>query len=259
MKIYQVDAFSQGPFTGNPAAVVPLQAWLPDETMQQIAMENNLSETAFFIPQDDGFALRWFTPSDEVDLCGHATFATAFVVFNKFNYNHDRIIFYTRSGELYVSNADGGLMEMNLPTDQIEVVELSDDILDALGGSPVKTFEGREDYLVIYDEEEDIRELAPDFEMLRKNKVRGVIASAPGESVDFVSRCFYPGIGIDEDPGTGSAHTAMAPYWASRLNKDNMIAKQISKRGSYFEVKFDGERTILRGKGQLFLEGEIFI
>ena len=219
-KIYQVDAFTDRLFGGNPAAVCPLDEWLPDAVMQQIAAENNLAETAFYVPQENDFALRWFTPTVEVDLCGHATLATAHVLFEIEGYRQPEIHFHTRSGVLTVQRQDDQLA-MNFPADTLTPTELPPEVVEGLGKPPIQAvFRGKSDFLVVLENQEQLLSLAPDFKKLGEYRdIRATIVTAPGEAVDFVSRCFAPQSGIDEDPVTGSAHTTLTPYWAQRLGK----------------------------------------
>ncbi|MEL6867981.1 MAG: PhzF family phenazine biosynthesis protein [Bacteroidota bacterium] len=255
--IYQVDAFTHQVFGGNPAAVCPLQEWLPEELMQQIAMENNLSETAFYCPEDDGYRLRWFTPVSEVDLCGHATLATAHVLFNHEGFEGETLRFMTRSGLLEVKRTEEGYF-MDFPADHMQAIEAPMGLFEALGAEAEEVYHGREDYLLIYDKQSTIEALAPDFRQLGQlSQVRGVIVSAPGEEVDFVSRCFFPKFGIDEDPTTGSAHTTMTPYWSKRLGKKDLTACQISERKGWLRCSDQGERVHLRGQTITFLQGTI--
>lgn len=256
---YQIDAFSNGPFTGNPAAVVPLNKWLDDGLMQQIAMEHNLSETAFIVADEDDYQIRWFTPQIEVDLCGHATLASAFVVFNYLRTEKNSIVFHSKSGPLYVKRSDD-LLLMDFPTDQIDDCPLHKVLVDAIGIEPVHSFKGKSDVVFVYKNHETIKDLKPNFNLLSSVDIRGLIATAPGfDQFDFVSRGFFPAAGINEDPATGSAHTTLTPYWSKQLNKNQMSALQMSQRGGYFELEDQGERTILKGKAHIFAEGKFFV
>lgn len=258
--LYQVDAFTDHLFGGNSAAVVPLHEWLPDETMQLIARENNLAETAFFIPltEHDQFHIRWFTPAVEVKLCGHATLAAAYVVFNclRSNYAH-RISFQSKSGWLHVMQ-EGDMLTLDFPTDSLKTAPLPEIARQSLHILPEEVWVGREDYLLVYPSEADVLALKPDFRTLSKEPVRGFIATAPGLKSDFVSRCFFPAAGIDEDPVTGSAHTTLTPYWAHRLAKNELAAIQVSERRGYLQCRLEGERVMISGKGKLYLEGRIW-
>ena len=260
LPLYQVDAFTDQHFGGNPAAVCPLDDWLPDEQMQQIAAENNLAETAFYVPQDDHFGLRWFTPTTEVDLCGHATLATAYVLFRIEQYSSEVLRFATRSGILTVEK-EGDRLVMDFPTDTLTAAEVSTSVLAGLGDiQPTATFRGQSDYLVVLDSQSQVEAIRPDFRKIGEDtSTRAVIVTAPGEDVDFVSRCFAPAAGIDEDPVTGSAHTTLTPYWAERLGKPSLTARQISRRGGTLYCTQQGERTKIAGEAVLYLRGEIYL
>jgi len=258
LDIYQVDAFSKGPFTGNPAAVVPLKEWLPDQLMQQIAAENNLAETAFYKEEGNGFHIRWFTPTVEVALCGHATLATGSVLFNELGYSGDVINFNCKSGAISVSRS-GDLFTLDFPTDELIPVENPlTDLKKAIGISPSEVYEGRDDLLCIINSQKELEKLSPNFTEIAKVEKRGVIVSAKGDDeFDFVSRCLFPQSGIDEDPATGSAHTTLTPYWSKRLNKKDLSACQLSKRRGYFTCKDMGSRTLISGRADLYLKGQI--
>ena len=255
LPIFQVDAFAQRQFEGNPAAVVPLDDWLPDALLQAIAAENNLSETAFFVRTGERFELRWFTPTAEVDLCGHATLATAHVLFEHLNYPDSVIRFQTRSGILTVQKSTGGL-SMDFPAIPSEPIDAPEALIQGLGAEPGQV-RAAPDFLAIFDHEQDIVDLAPDFSVLSRLDRRGVIATAPGREHDFVSRCFYPKVGVNEDPVTGSAHCKMAPYWAAELGKNNLIARQLSRRGGTVGCQLQGNRVILTGQAVTYLTGQI--
>jgi len=258
LRLFQVDAFTETLFGGNPAAVVPLTEWLPDALMQNIGMENNLAETAFFLPTEGGFQLRWFTPAIEVDLCGHATLASAHVLFQHLGYHKEQIHFFTRSGELIVERAEKGY-RMDFPADRLEPLPAPQPLKEGLGCEPLEVYRGREDYLVVLGSEEELRGLQPNFRTLAALGGRGVIATAPGEEVDFVSRCFFPAAGIDEDPVTGSAHTTLTPYWSERLGKDALRARQLSRRGGELLCERHGQRVHLIGSAVTYLEGSIHL
>jgi PhzF family phenazine biosynthesis protein len=259
LKIYQVDAFVEGPFSGNPAAVCPLDEWLSDELMQGIALENNLSETAFYVKKEGHYELRWFTPTIEVDLCGHATLATAFVLFEKEGHTGNEIQFISpRSGDLSVAKKEN-LYTINFPADVLQEVSLSDNVLYGLNIDPLKAFRGNTDVILIFKSEEDIIKLKPDFSLLAKIEARGVICTAPGNNEDFVSRFFGPNAGVNEDPVTGSAHTSLTPLWAKRLDKDQLTARQLSQRGGYLECQLLNDRVAISGRARLYLEGSIMI
>lgn len=258
IRLYQVDAFADAVFAGNPAAVCPLDSWLPDPVMQAIAAENNLSETAFFVPDGDAFALRWFTPRVEVDLCGHATLASAFVIMTRLQPDRQRVAFRTRvSGELAVERRDDRY-EMDFPRWPADPMDPPVELDEALGVAPGTVYRGP-DWMAILDSEATVRAVQPDFAALARLPCRGLIITAPGDDVDFVSRFFAPGAGIDEDPVTGSAHCMMAPYWAARLGKDTLTARQVSRRGGEIGCRIAGERVILSGGAVLYLEGEIHV
>ena len=259
LPIVQVDAFTNSLFGGNPAAIVPLSDWLPDETMQNIAMENQLSETAFFVPEADGYRLRWFTPLTEVDLCGHATLACAHVIFSENGYEGEDIYFYTRSGKLTVQR-ESNIYTMDFPKDRVqEDNSAAARISEALGVTVEEVYRGRDDYLAILESEQAVSELQPDFRKLSELDARGVLATARGEEYDFVSRCFFPKFGIDEDPATGSAHTTMAPYWAGKLGNSKLSAFQLSRRGAQIFCDVLEERVLVKGAAVTFLRGEISI
>lgn len=257
-KLYQVDAFTDELFGGNPAAVVPLKTWLSDDLLQAIALENNLSETAYFVPIEVGFHLRWFTPGMEVDLCGHATLATAHVLFDHLGYAGQQITFQSKSGPLYVNRADRGY-RMDFPADFAEDVTPPEALVKALGEIPLEVLRGKDDYVAVFPDEASIQKLEPDFRTMMELKGRGVIATAPGNYVDFVSRCFFPNAGIDEDPVTGSAHTVMTPYWAEKLQKNSLEARQISARGGALKCTLKEDRVMLEGQAVTFLEGNFKI
>lgn len=257
MKLFQVDAFANQVFKGNPAAVCPLDNWLSDEVMQQIAMENNLSETAFFVHENEFVNIRWFTPIQEVDLCGHATMAAAHVIFNHLGYTNNDITFNYGGGTLYVKQCQDKLI-MNFPAVIPIRSEITENIISILGIHPVEIFEAR-DLMVVFKTEKDILDIEPDFTQMKIIKHLGVIVTAPGNEVDFVSRFFAPNAGIDEDPVTGSAHCMLIPYWAKRLRKNDLDAIQISKREGILSCKLKGERVEISGKAVTYLEGEIFI
>ena len=257
MKIqqYQVDAFATRAFEGNPAAVCPLEHWLDDELLQAIAEENNLSETAFFVRVDNRFQLRWFTPVDEVDLCGHATLASAHVIFEALGYTEPVIRFETRSGELLVEKK-GDRLQMDFPTCPPIACEVPEALVQGLGVRPIEVWSA-DDYLAVFESEDAIRTIVPNHGLLEQLDLRGVIVTAPGKQVDFVSRFFAPKFGIPEDPVTGSAHCVLAPYWAGKLGKSTLSARQVSKRGGDIECKVKAERVVLSGSAVTFMEAEI--
>jgi PhzF family phenazine biosynthesis protein len=259
LRLYQVDAFADRLFGGNPAAVCPLPAWLPDELMQQIAAENNLAETAFYVrTEGGGYAIRWFTPAVEVDLCGHATLASAFVVFQCDGHEADVVEFTSKSGRLTVRR-DGDLLVLDFPADRVEPVTVPQLLIDALGREPTEAYKGKTDYLIVYGAEDQVAGLAPDFGDLAMVPARGIIVTAPGRHVDFVSRFFAPQVGIPEDPVTGSAHTTLTPYWSARLGKADLIAMQLSKRQGRLRCRMAGDRVEIAGKAVPYLTGTITV
>ncbi len=253
--LFQVDAFTGRIFGGNPAAVCPLEAWLDDAKMQAIAAENNLSETAFFVEAGDHYELRWFTPVHEVDLCGHATLATAHVLFALLDEPGDTVAFETRSGRLTVSR-DGDALVMDFPALAPEPWGASDALACAMGAAPAEVL-GNVNCVAVYPSEADVRGLAPDLRLVAALPYEGVIATAPGEAVDFVSRYFAPKFGIPEDPVTGSAHCELAPYWAKRLGRERLTAHQVSARGGELDCEVKGDRVLLTGRAVTYLEGII--
>ena len=260
LPLYQIDAFTGELFSGNPAAVCPLESWLPDATMQAIAAENNLAETAFFVPDGDAYALRWFTPTVEVDLCGHATLASGFVIMNFLEPERGAVSFRTlKAGTLTVTH-DGDLLAMDFPSRPAVPTEAPAGLLDALGGEPSAVLRAR-DYLVVYDSAADVAALAPDFASLAAvNECWAAIATAPGDhGTDFVSRFFAPAQGVPEDPVTGSSHCTLTPYWAERLGKQTMEARQLSRRGGALRCTQNGERVTIAGRAVLYLEGQISV
>jgi PhzF family phenazine biosynthesis protein len=258
LRIYQVDAFADRLFGGNPAAVCPLEAWLPDAVMQQIAAENNLAETAFYVRSNGGFHIRWFTPTVEVELCGHATLASAHVVFVQDGYKGAIVEFASKSGPLKVTR-EGELLVLDFPADRVEPVAVPPLLIDALGREPVETHKGRTDYLVVYGAEEHVATLAPDLGHLAMVPARGIIVTAPGREVDFVSRFFAPQVGVPEDPVTGSAHTTLTPYWSARLGKPVLSAVQLSKRRGRLRCRLAGDRVEIAGRAVPYLAGTITI
>ena len=259
MKIpyYEVSAFTSNPFGGNPAGVCPLAAWLPDATLQQIAANNNLSETAFVVPQGTDFDLRWFTPTTEVDLCGHATLAAAFVLFQQRGTSRPEIRFHSRSGALTVVQ-EGESLALDFPSRPASPCAAPAELLRGLGATPATVLKSR-DYLAVFASAGAVRALQPDFATLGKLDCLGIIATAPGEDCDFVSRFFAPAGGVDEDPVTGSAHCTLIPYWAERLGKAKLFARQVSPRGGELQCELAGDRVRIAGKAVLYLCGEIEI
>jgi PhzF family phenazine biosynthesis protein len=254
--IYQVDAFSSRLFSGNPAAVCPLEKWLPDEVMQAVAAENNLAETAFFVPENGSYGLRWFTPGVEIDLCGHATLASAYVILNRLSSRGDTVSFQTKSGELTV-HRNGDLYSLDFPSRPPQRTEVYPRLIEALGTVPLEILAAR-DYMVVYESEEQVRTLQPNMELLGQIDRFAVIVTAPGsDGFDFVSRFFAPAKGVPEDPVTGSSHCTLIPYWARRLNKTVLRARQLSKRGGELWCELHGDRVTIAGHAALYLEGSI--
>ncbi|WP_113662273.1 PhzF family phenazine biosynthesis protein [Pedobacter nanyangensis] len=259
LPIYQVDAFTDQLFGGNPAAVVPLSQWISASEMQKIAAENNVSETAFFIPLGDHFELRWFTPTFEIDLCGHATLATAHILFTELNYPKDEIHFHTlKAGTLTVTRK-GKLYTLDFPARPVEKHEVSDALIKALGGKkPIDVFRAR-DIMLVYESEKDVQNLQPDFSALAKIDQDGVLVTAKGDHCDFVSRFFIPAAGINEDPVTGSTHCNLIPYWAEKLGKTQLHACQISERKGELWCELKADRVLMSGNAVTYLKGEIYL
>lgn len=258
LKRYQVDAFAESIFKGNPAVVCPLDSWLPDAVMQSIAMENNLSETAFYVKTTDGYHIRWFTPAVEVALCGHATLATAYVLFNHENHVGDSIVFQSKSGPLHVTQSNG-LIRLDFPADTLTEVTVEANVYSGFAERPSKIFKGKTDYMFVYDSEASIKNCQPDFTLVKKLNARGVIITAKGNTVDFVSRFFGPQAGVDEDPVTGSAHTTLTPYWANVLGKNKLTAIQLSQREGKLICELNGNRVWMSGTAKLFSTGIIYL
>ncbi len=255
LRQYQVDAFTTRVFAGNPAAVCPLEDWPDDSLLQAIAAENNLSETAFFAPSGARFRLRWFTPVAEVDLCGHATLATAHVIFEILGYSDPVITFETRSGELFVEKHRDRL-RMDFPARPPAPCEVPQLLIDGLVVPPLEVL-AADDYLAVFDSEATVRAVVPEPTRLSQLGLRGVIVTAPGDDVDFVSRFFAPALGVPEDPVTGSAHCELAPYWAKRLGKNSLSARQVSKRGGDLTCELRGDRVLLSGSAVTVMQAEI--
>ena len=257
--IYQVDAFTSEVFSGNPAAVCIIEEWLDDNIMQSIASENNLSETAFIVQRDGQFKIRWFTPKTEVDLCGHATLASAFVLFEEELIDNNTVTFESQSGPLTVERLDNGLLSMNFPSRRPIACKKPEVLEDALGTNVVATLASR-DLLVILENEEKVSNLLPNLEVLSRIKeYMAVIVSAKGNKVDFVSRFFAPNAGVPEDPVTGSSHCTLIPYWSEQLNKDKLHALQLSPRGGELFCENMGGRVVIKGKAVMYMKGEIYI
>jgi PhzF family phenazine biosynthesis protein len=257
--IYQIDAFAESTFSGNPAAVCPLEDWLEDKLLQAIAAENNLSETAFLVTKNDTIEIRWFTPETEVELCGHATLAAAHVLFNHLDFPAEKIEFQSvNRGRLSVIKK-GEFLELDFPADHLEPALPPEGLVRAMGRKPLEIWKGRNDYLLFYGSQEDVEEIKPDFSALKKVRARGIIVTAGGYDFDFVSRFFAPAVGVNEDPVTGSAHTSLTPFWAHRLNQLSFDAVQLSKRGGFLHCQLSGDRVLISGKAKTYLIGDIFI
>lgn len=257
LPIFQVDAFTDHVFGGNPAAVVLLDSWLRDDLLQSIAAENNLAETAFVNLNDPVRTLRWFTPTLEIDLCGHATLAAAHVLYRHGSYPHDEIRFLTMSGELTV-NRNGDWLTLDFPSRPPVEGRVTQEIIDALGATPQKVLQSR-DTLAVFATEQEVKELKPDFGKVAKLESFAIIASAPGDGVDFVSRFFAPRAGVPEDPVTGSAHCTLVPYWAEQLGKTELVARQISSRGGFLRCALVGDRVLMSGQAVDYLQGTISV
>lgn len=257
LDIYQVDAFSQTVFGGNPAAVCPLTEWLSDEQLQNIAAENNLSETAYFVPREGFYELRWFTPQVEVDLCGHATLAAAWVLIHQMADAPDVLRFATRSGELRVTR-QGDELAMDFPAKQPQGCEPPAGMLSALGIEQAEVF-STDDYIVLLEDEAQVAALTPDFAGLKGLPKRGIAVTAKSTQFDFISRWFGPNVGVNEDPVTGSAHTSLAPFWAERLGKVQLTAEQGGKRRGQLRCELMGDRVIISGHAVLYLQGTIYL
>ena len=254
--IFQVDAFTSKIFKGNPAAVCPLKEWLPDQIMQNIAMENNLSETAFFISEDDTFHIRWFTPNTEIDLAGHPTLATAHILFNEYKKNYKSFIFKTKIGDTLNVSINKDLYLMNFPSRPPKIVDDIRDIYDVLGKKPIELLAHR-DLIAVFENQNEISNINPDLEKLKKLDYPSVVITAVGDDSDFVSRNFAPKLGIPEDPVTGSSHCELIPYWSKILDKKDMIALQISERGGKIYCSDNNDRVIIGGEAVTFSRGEI--
>lgn len=257
---YQVDAFTTGVFKGNPAGVVPLYEWLSDELMQNIAMENNLSETAFFVKKGEYYELRWFTPESEVNLCGHATLASAHIIYNHLGYPADEaVVFHTKSGRLFVDQAKDHHLSMDFPAWQAREIQVTERVWKALGAKPDALYAGDRDMMAVFEDEAVVRSLRPDFRKVAQLDCICCIATAPSMDYDFISRTFVPEEGIPEDPVTGSAHCTLVPYWAERLGKREMRAFQASARGGELFLGHDGDRVTIAGNAITYLVGTIHL
>ena len=257
LTIYQVDAFAKEVFKGNPAAVCPLESWLDAELMQRIALENNLSETAFFVKKEDFYELRWFTPTFEIDLCGHATLASAFVIFEILDSDEKVLKFQTKSGFLTVEK-EGDLLMLDFQSRPPVACETPHGLIEAIGKVPKEILKSR-DYFLVYETEQEVLDINPNFTELLKIPTHAVIVTAKGETSDFVSRFFAPEVGVFEDPVTGSAHCNLIPYWAEKLGKTELFARQVSARGGELFCALEGERVKIGGSATLYLKGEIYV
>ena len=259
-EIFQVDAFANRVFSGNPAGVCILDNWLDDATMQNIAMENNLAETAFLVKKSKNeYDLRWFTPMVEVDLCGHATLASAHVLYSHYKLEDEELIFYSRSGKLIVKKIKQDTYQLDFPSDEAVGTKVNIDTQSIFGIPIVEIYEGKDDYIFVAENQEAVEKCSPNFRLVSQVGKRGSLLTSRGIDHDFVSRGFFPNVGIDEDPVTGSAHTLLTPFWAKRLNKSTLSAKQISKRGGEIECEISGDRVLLTGRAITYLKGEIYI
>lgn len=256
--LYQVDAFTNRLFGGNPASVCPLEEWLDDASLQNIAAENNQADTAFYIKNGDEFSIRWFTPTVEVALCGHATLATAHVLFYHQGYKREVINFSSKSG-LLVVRQEGEWLTMDFPADEVEEVTMNNDIVSCFNIAPQKAFKGKTDYLFLFSDEEEVANLKPDLKMIALLPCRGVIATAKGDDVDFVSRFFAPQSGINEDAVTGSAHTTLTPFWSRKLEKKTVNAVQLSKRRGILKCTYTGSRVEISGQAKTYLVGKLLL
>jgi PhzF family phenazine biosynthesis protein len=259
LPIYQVDAFAQKVFEGNPAAVIPLNDWPEDKLMQKIAMEKNLSETAFFVKTDEGYHIRWFTPDFEIDLCGHATLASAYVIKNFLEPHLAEIQFSTEKAGVLRAFAKDGMYTLDFPSRMPEACERPPQLLKAVGVSNAVEVLKSRDYFIVLPDESAVKNVEPDFNLISELDAVGVIVTARGQKADVVSRCFYPGAGIPEDPVTGSAHCNIVPYWAGKMNKTKLFCRQLSARGGDLQCELKGDRVLMSGNCVMFMEGSIDI
>lgn len=256
MTLYQIDAFTDTLFGGNPAAVVPLDSWLPDQLMQSIAAENNLAETAFVVPEGDDFRIRWFTPGVEVDLCGHATLATAYVMYQELGYKKDQIRFQSRSGLLTVSK-NGDWLTLDFPVDHPHPIDISEPLKKCTNATIKEAYRGARDFMIVLEDQQTVINSVFDQSAILQLGHCGLIVTAQGEDVDFVSRFFAPAYAIPEDPVTGSSHCTLTPYWVKQTGKADLIARQVSARGGILKCALHGERVLISGKAVLYLKGDI--
>ena len=258
-KIYQIDAFAEALYSGNPAAVCPLENWLDADIMQKIAAENNLAETAFTVPVENGYEIRWFTPEVEVDLCGHATLASAYTLMNFEGFLGEKINFISRNSGTLTVTKNGDFLTLDFPKDNLQKVDDLAIFEKCFANHPIEAYQGKTDYLLIFENEHQIQNIEPNIPEIAKIDARGIIVSSISENFDFVSRFFGPNCGVNEDPVTGSAHTTLTPFWAEKLGKTKLTAKQISKRGGVLECELKNDRILIGGKCKAYLKGEIFI
>jgi PhzF family phenazine biosynthesis protein len=254
-KIYQIDAFADALFSGNPAAVCPLDSWLDADIMQNIAAENNLAETAFTVHVENGYEIRWFTPEVEVDLCGHATLASAYTLMNFEGFSGEKINFFSRNSGTLTVTKNGDFLTLDFPKDNLQKVEDLAIFEKCFAYQPIEAYQGKTDYLLIFENEHQIQNIEPNISEIAKIDARGVIVSSISENFDFVSRFFGPNCGVNEDPVTGSAHTTLTPFWAEKLGKTKLTAKQISKRGGVLECEIKNDRILISGKCKTYLKG----
>ena len=259
IKMFQVDAFSDKLFCGNPAAVCILKKNLDENLMQKIALENNLSETAYVLKKNNEYEIRWFTPKSEIDLCGHATLASAHVIFEYFIPNQKEITFISKYSGILKVKKEGEYLELNFPIGEYKKIIDPEEIINGLGKKPLESYKAKKDYMFIFEKQKDIENIKPDFQILRKTKAKTIIVTSKGDETDFVSRVFAPYYGINEDPVTGSAHTMLTPYWIKRLNKENLEALQISERKGYLKCRIVNDRVYISGKAKTFFIGDIII
>lgn len=259
LDIYQVDAFADGVFSGNPASVIPLYEWLSDDLMQKIAIENNQSETAFFVPKGEYYELRWFTPEFEIDLCGHATMAAAHVICNHSDYSDPAVVFVTKGGRLFVDHEQAGAYTLDFPAWAYKEIQVTERVANSIGLRPEALYANDRDMMAVLGAEKDIRAIVPDMRKINELDCVCLIVTAPGEEHDFVSRVFCPGAGITEDPVTGSAHCSLVPYWAERLGREQMRAYQASARGGLLGCELAGDRVRLSGRAVTYMQGTVFL
>ena len=257
--IYQIDAFTNELFKGNPAAVCPLDTWVSEELMQSIAAENNLSETAFYVQKGDVFEIRWFTPTNEVSLCGHATLAAAYVEFFVNNNKAEVLRFVNLKKQILSVSLQKDLIELGFPSDEVQQIELSIDMQKAFDVAPIEAYKASEDMVLVFENEQQIQNIQPNLSVITQLNCRGIIATAKGENIDVVCRFFAPKYGINEDPVTGSAHTVLVPFWSKRLGKTKIVSKQLSKRTGILFCEFDGDSVKMSGHAKLYLKGEIYL